>query len=134
MKINKAIVFSLSIFFLLSIVGFSTPVSSQNERINRINEYFRHANENVGAFECNIRVNQRGVDESTKKAVKRINSNQCVICGSTYKLEVDHMRALQNGGTNDLSNLATLCDDCHLIKTKYDNSLRRKRNNVCRKK
>lgn len=50
-----------------------------------------------------------------------------VVYGHTYNLEVDHKRALMNGGDNSLDNLATLCRDCHVVKTKMDNSLRRKR-------
>jgi hypothetical protein len=34
--------------------------------------------------------------------------------------EVDHIRALSLGGTNDLDNLEALCSDCHKIKTRAD--------------
>ncbi|MCE9614747.1 MAG: HNH endonuclease [Lentisphaerae bacterium] len=49
--------------------------------------------------------------------------HRCVVCSSTVKLEVGHRRALMNGGDNSLSNLATLCDDCHTIKTRMDSRL-----------
>ena len=55
------------------------------------------------------------------------DANRCVVCGSREKLEVDHMRALMNGGDNRINNLSTLCDPCHTEKTRMDNSLRRKR-------
>lgn len=98
----------------------------------RINSYFRSANENVGALNCGLVKYERNVDEATKLAVKGRDGNRCVICQSTVKLEVDHRRALMNGGTNDIDNLATLCDDCHKIKTRMDSSLRRKREKICR--
>lgn len=103
-----------------------------SERSQKTNEYFSAANENVGALSCGIVIHERNLDPSTKQAVKRRDGNCCVICGSTVKLEVDHMRGLQNGGSNDMSNLATLCDDCHTEKTKMDGSLRRKRDKICR--
>lgn len=102
-------------------------------RDQRIGDYFRRANENVGALSCDMTIKGREVPEPVKEAVKRRDGHRCVICGSTTKLEVDHKRALMNGGANDESNLATLCDDCHTEKTRMDNSLRRKRENLCRK-
>ena len=99
-----------------------------------INDFFRAANENVGALDCNIEIHARDVGEAKKKVVRNRDGNRCVICGGRKKLEIDHRRGLQNGGTNDIFNLALLCDNCHTTKTKYDNSLRRKRENLCRKK
>ncbi len=52
---------------------------------------------------------------------------RCVVCGSTGPLELDHARALMNGGDNSLDNLHTLCHDCHVAKTRLDFSLRRHR-------
>ena len=111
-----------------------TTSISATERESRINEYFRSANENVGALDCGLRIHARDVNGATKNGVRWGYGNKCTICGGTVKLEVDHRRALMNGGTNDILNLGLLCDDCHKIKTKYDNSLRRKRESVCRRK
>lgn len=52
---------------------------------------------------------------------------RCVVCGSTGPLELDHARALMNGGDNTLENLHTLCHDCHVAKTRLDFALRRHR-------
>jgi 5-methylcytosine-specific restriction endonuclease McrA len=41
-------------------------------------------------------------------------------------LEVDHRRALMNGGDNSLDNLSTMCDACHTVKTRMDRSLNKK--------
>lgn len=38
---------------------------------------------------------------------------QCQRCGSTKSLEAHHIVALHSGGSNELSNLTTLCHDCH---------------------
>jgi 5-methylcytosine-specific restriction endonuclease McrA len=37
----------------------------------------------------------------------------CSRCGSTKYLEAHHIRPLHSGGSNGLSNLTTLCHDCH---------------------
>lgn len=43
---------------------------------------------------------------------------RCVKCGSSEKLETDHVVPLSKGGENDFSNLQTLCHDCHEKKSK----------------
>ena len=52
---------------------------------------------------------------------------KCTVCGSDGPLELDHARALMNGGDNSLENLHTLCHDCHVAKTRLDFALRRHR-------
>ena len=42
------------------------------------------------------------------------DSWKCTRCGRYGRLEVHHIKELQFGGTNDMSNLQTLCRDCHL--------------------
>lgn len=49
------------------------------------------------------------------KILKRDNF-RCVICGRRppeVDLCVDHIKAVANGGTNEESNLRTLCNDCN---------------------
>jgi 5-methylcytosine-specific restriction protein A len=54
---------------------------------------------------------------------------QCQSCGKTSgeaQLSVDHIIPLARGGTNDISNLQTLCLTCNQRKTdKIDNRFRR---------
>ena len=38
----------------------------------------------------------------------------CVFCGSNEDLEVDHIQPRKKGGSDDLSNLRTLCHKCHM--------------------
>jgi 5-methylcytosine-specific restriction endonuclease McrA len=51
---------------------------------------------------------------------------QCVRCGSTERLQVDHIiEVADNGSLYDPSNLQTLCADCHDAKTKGEDRKRR---------
>lgn len=55
--------------------------------------------------------------EIRKKAVHRNNDYTCQDCGAEAaqgkQLHVHHIRHLSNGGSNCLSNLTTLCVECH---------------------
>lgn len=48
----------------------------------------------------------------------------CYICKAkgkfTLATEVDHIKALINGGTNDMDNLAAICKPCHKAKSRKD--------------
>ena len=44
---------------------------------------------------------------------KRRDNYQCQICGSPYKVQSHHIVPLSQGGKTELSNLETLCLDCH---------------------
>lgn len=47
-------------------------------------------------------------------AVKERDEYRCVQCGkSNVPLEVHHLQARREGGTDDLENLITLCEECH---------------------
>lgn len=62
---------------------------------------------------------KRSVSESKKKYVAANQKWKCDHCkqqlDATY--EIDHVIELQNGGTNDVSNLKALCRNCHGKKT-----------------
>lgn len=65
---------------------------------------------------------KRSVSETKKKFVA---ANQNWLCGDCKRqlpawFEVDHVIALHNGGSNDVSNLVALCRDCHGKKTAMD--------------
>jgi len=104
-------------------------IQATTKKFTSVAQYFRYCNENVGALDKNIVIYERNVPQKIKKLVFEKENGKCVICGSTQNLAVDHCRALENGGSNDISNLHLLCPTCHDKKTKMDNSLRRKRKN-----
>ena len=41
----------------------------------------------------------------------------CAVCGAVADLETDHIIPLHRGGTNEWSNLQSLCRTHHVIKT-----------------
>lgn len=45
--------------------------------------------------------------------VFRRDGNQCVYCGSTERLTVDHIKPQARGGDHHMSNLTTACRDCN---------------------
>ena len=50
------------------------------------------------------------------------DESRCRICGRSkdeVALEVDHIIPVSEGGTDEISNLATLCHDCNLGKSNY---------------
>jgi ATP adenylyltransferase len=49
--------------------------------------------------------------------------NRCALCGATSaegRIEVDHIIPRSKGGTNDISNLQALCDECNRGKSNTD--------------
>lgn len=48
-----------------------------------------------------------------RQQVLRCDGNSCGNCGVTTNLHVHHIVPLSKGDTNKLSNLRTLCEDCH---------------------
>lgn len=52
-----------------------------------------------------------------RSKVRYRDNRRCVICGShgsrSHPLHTHHVKALGLGGSNRLSNLVTLCEDCH---------------------
>lgn len=69
------------------------------------------------------------IPPEVRKYVFQRNQYQCQSCGQTYPeklLTVDHIIPLARGGTNDISNLQTLCYTCNQRKSaKLDQRFRR---------
>jgi 5-methylcytosine-specific restriction enzyme A len=51
--------------------------------------------------------------KEVREYVFQRDSHQCQSCGQTEKLSIDHIIPLASGGSNDISNLQTLCGSCN---------------------
>ena len=59
------------------------------------------------------------IPDEVRKYVFDRDRNKCLGCGKTdleAKLTIDHIEPLAQGGSNDLSNLQTLCGSCNSSK------------------
>jgi Zn finger protein HypA/HybF involved in hydrogenase expression len=70
----------------------------------------------------------RKVAQKTKKIVAASQEWKCKACSSILKetYEVDHIVALCNNGSNELSNLQALCPNCHRHKTFHEPKLKKR--------
>jgi hypothetical protein len=66
---------------------------------------------------------KRSVSETKKKFVASQQQWKCGECNKQLNawFEVDHKIRLDNGGTNEVSNLVALCRECHGCKTAMEN-------------
>ncbi len=53
------------------------------------------------------------IPEAARLYVFDRDHHTCQKCGTTEKLTIDHIIPLAEGGSNDLSNLHTLCQSCN---------------------
>jgi hypothetical protein len=67
----------------------------------------------------NNKKHKRSVSETKKKYVASNQGWKCGHCSNQldYSYEVDHIKDLQHGGTNEVNNLVALCRNCHGKKT-----------------
>jgi hypothetical protein len=59
------------------------------------------------------KIADREPSEEIKKQVKTRDGYQCLCCGTTRRLEVDHIAPSYLGGDNSMGNLQTLCHICN---------------------
>jgi hypothetical protein len=92
------IIFSIFFLWLLSIIGSFFDKGSNNSKSS---SYFRPSNNYPENWQ-----------EIRKQALQR-DGYRCGNCGATENLHVHHIVPLSKGGSNSLSNLRTLCKNCH---------------------
>ena len=64
--------------------------------------------------------NRKKISSSLRFEVLRRNKFCCSYCGKAaadgHRLVIDHIHPLSKGGTNDIDNLTSSCDDCNIGK------------------
>ena len=70
-----------------------------------------------------VRATKRSVSETKKKYVASMQNWKCKKCSQQLNawFEVDHIKRLEYGGTNEVQNLVALCRECHGQKTAMEN-------------
>ena len=105
----------------------ATTAEPSVQKYESVESYFVAGNPNPVSHHAGHPKFKRDVSSSKRKRLIERDGGCCVICGSTKSLELDHRRALMKLGNNDDDNLATLCHNCHVKKTRLDRSLNKKR-------
>ncbi len=82
-----------------------------------------YINEGIGSVLCHLiaksmRENRAYLTEKDKRELIEDQSFKCRICDCPCaKFEIDHIKPLANGGTNNVENLQAICSNCHTEKT-----------------
>lgn len=69
--------------------------------------------------QLSTRVGRQPIPRKLRHEVFKRDGYRCRECGATNKqtrLHIDHIIPVAKGGTNDLSNLQTLCEECNVAK------------------
>ena len=53
------------------------------------------------------------ISTKTKRELFRISENNCWYCGDNEPSTIDHVIALDNGGSDDIENLVLCCKKCN---------------------
>jgi len=105
------------------------------KRYSSVAEYFRAGNPNGTTYRLGEPwIKRKSFSKKRRDIIHQENGGACQVCGHVGYLEVEHRRALMNGGGNERENLGSLCDPCHNQKTRMDKSLRRQREKLLKEK
>ena len=77
--------------------------------------------DNSKTSNCKKRMRGRAWERKRQKVFIR-DGFTCRICKQAKACEVDHIRPLAKGGTDDLNNLQSVCIPCHKQKTSIEQS------------
>ncbi len=96
-----------------------TPVIDYTKNNFLIDKQDNNTNTDANIYYRPSQSTNRCVSNSKKKYVAAQQSWKCKHCNNVldHTYEIDHITELQNGGTNDVSNLVALCRNCHGKKT-----------------
>ena len=90
---------------------------------NMLAPFLSKENTSINRIQQSSKTTKRSVSETKKKFIASNQNWKCAECKEMLKawFEVDHKQRLDQGGTNDVSNLEALCRNCHGKKTSMEN-------------
>ncbi len=94
--------------------GFRKQV--QDSQAQYVDSLYSGSPSASAAFTSQAIVEDDEVPADVKRAVKKRDGNVCLCCGSTTRLQVDHIQPRYLGGSHDTENLQTLCGICNRLK------------------
>ncbi len=111
-KITRVLITPRSIQRKLKDLGIMRTFSEAfNLAIKRGRKSYAHLRRSVRS--CDMR---KGIAPKLRYQVLQRDKFKCVLCGKDAKeelLEIDHIKPVVYGGTNDFKNLRTLCAECN---------------------
>lgn len=107
-------------FASVCIFGLLYGLRNVNRDLRKLREYYAQRQTQKQVFDEEFL--------EVRTAVLKRDGYRCVNCGQTgTELHVHHIIPRSEGGTNDLSNLVTLCAKCHSIQDAKGHKLIQKR-------
>lgn len=102
--------------------SIQNPSISDNSTLHSNEEFYSSSNWNGRDF-YGKSASPGSKWSNLRDRVLNRDEHKCVRCGSMNNLQVDHKTPLKLGGKNIMSNLQTLCVDCHQLKhnREFDN-------------
>ena len=90
---------------------------------NLLAPFLSSEHKSIQRIQQSSKTTKRSVSETKKKFIASNQNWKCAECKEMLKawFEVDHKQRLDQGGTNDVSNLEALCRNCHGKKTSMEN-------------
>lgn len=63
-----------------------------------------------------IKVQRRSIPEMVRNYIFKRDGYECIGCGSSENLVIDHIRPFSKNGETEIDNLQTLCHQCNMKK------------------
>ena len=112
--------------------NYSESIEYEKMKNVAVNNKINYINEGVGSVICKVLENsnkqeRQYLNQTEKEEFVKSFDFECALCHleceNINDFEIDHVKPLSSGGSNDYDNLQPLCKSCHKEKTKNENQL-----------